>query len=97
MLNLDGSVASAKLNEPVGLLFDETGNLYVADSGNQMIRLIKGIKVETFAGKATTVDPVTGYMAGGFYNGDRLSALFNRPRGLAYADGAMLIADKSEP
>lgn len=90
---LDGSVASAKFNEPVGLVFDETGNLYVADSGNQMIRLITGNKVEAFAGKATTVDPVTGYMAGGFQNGDRLSALFNRPRGLAYADGVLLIAD----
>lgn len=90
---LDGSVASAKFNEPVGLVFDETGNLYVADSGNQMIRLIKGNMVETFAGKATTVNPVTGYMAGGFHNGDRLSALFNRPRGLAYADGVLLIAD----
>ncbi|WP_340006223.1 SMP-30/gluconolactonase/LRE family protein [Paenibacillus sp. FSL K6-0276] len=90
---LDGAVASAKFNEPVGLVFDETGNLYVADSGNQMIRLIKGSKVETFAGKATSIDPVTGYMAGGFQNGDRLSALFNRPRGLAYADGVLLIAD----
>ncbi|OMC77033.1 hypothetical protein BK125_15050 [Paenibacillus odorifer] len=90
---LDGAVASAKFNEPVGLTFDESGNLYVADSGNQMIRLIKGSKVETFAGKSTTVDPVTGYMAGGFQNGDRLSALFNRPRGLAYADGVLLIAD----
>lgn len=90
---LDGAVASAKFNEPVGLVFDETGNLYVADSGNQMIRLIKGSKVETFAGKATTVDPVTGYMAGGFHNGDRLTALFNRPRGLAYANGVLLIAD----
>ncbi|WP_339317897.1 stalk domain-containing protein [Paenibacillus sp. FSL R10-2734] len=90
---LDGAVALAKFNEPVGLVFDETGNLYVADSGNQMIRLIKGDKVETFAGKATSVDPVTGYMTGGFHNGDRLSALFNRPRGLAYADGVLLIAD----
>lgn len=90
---LDGAVASAKFNEPLGLVFDESGNLYVADSGNQMIRLIKGGKVETFAGKATLVDPVTGYMAGGFQNGERLSALFNRPRGLAYANGVLLIAD----
>jgi hypothetical protein len=90
---LDGSVVSAKFNEPVGLVFDEKGNLYVADSGNQMIRLIKGDQVETFAGKATSIDPVTGYMAGGFQNGDRLSVLFNRPRGLAYADGVLLIAD----
>ncbi|WP_312150246.1 stalk domain-containing protein, partial [Paenibacillus odorifer] len=35
----------------------------------------------------------TGYMAGGFQDGDRLSALFNRPRGLAYDDGVLLIAD----
>ncbi|MEK3985985.1 stalk domain-containing protein [Paenibacillus sp. FSL K6-3166] len=90
---LDGAVTSAKFNEPVGLVFDETGNLYVADSGNQMIRWIKGDKVETFAGKATPIDPVTGYMAGGFQNGDRQTALFNRPRGLAYADGVLLIAD----
>ncbi|MNO58044.1 Serine/threonine-protein kinase PknD [compost metagenome] len=90
---LDGAVTSAKFNEPVGLVFDETGSLYVADSGNQMIRWIKGGKVETFAGKATRMDPVTGYMAGGFQNGARHTALFNRPRGLAYADGVLLIAD----
>ncbi|WP_438348038.1 stalk domain-containing protein [Paenibacillus sp. FA6] len=89
----DGLLAGARFNEPMGLVFDEKGKLYIADSGNQLIRLIDGDTVETFAGKLTEVDPITGYMAGGYRNGEKAEALFNRPRGLAYKDGVLFIAD----
>ncbi|CAM4516335.1 sugar lactone lactonase YvrE [Paenibacillus endophyticus] len=89
----DGGAAEAKFNEPMGLAFDEKGGLYVADSGNHLIRYIRDGKVTTVAGKPTTVDATTGYMAGGYVNGTSADARFDRPRGLAYADGVLYVAD----
>lgn len=89
----DGSAAEAVFNEPMGLVVDGKGGLYVADSGNHLIRYIHDGKVTTIAGKATNVDALTGYMTGGYVNGTSSEARFNRPRGLAYADGVLFIAD----
>lgn len=89
----DGSAEEALFNEPMGLAFDEQGGLYVADSGNHLIRYIHDGKVTTFAGSPTEVDATTGYMAGGYRNGDSAAALFNRPRGLAYEQGVLFVAD----
>jgi len=38
----DGKLRSAKFNRPSGLSFDEKGNLFVADSGNQLVRVFTG-------------------------------------------------------
>ncbi|NME98322.1 SMP-30/gluconolactonase/LRE family protein [Aneurinibacillus aneurinilyticus] len=89
----DGSAEVARFNEPVGLIFDNNGGLYVSDSGNHLIRFISGGKVDTFAGKPTVIDKDTGYMAGGYRNGDRHEARFNRPQGLVYVEGVLFIAD----
>ncbi|OBZ11302.1 SMP-30/gluconolactonase/LRE family protein [Bacillus sp. FJAT-26390] len=89
----DGSAAEALFNEPMGLVFDEKGGLYVADSGNHLIRYIHEGKVTTVAGKPTAVDSLTGYMTGGYANGPSSEARFNRPRGLAYAEGVLFVAD----
>ncbi|MCP1358498.1 SMP-30/gluconolactonase/LRE family protein [Aneurinibacillus migulanus] len=89
----DGSAGEARFNEPVGLAFDGTGGVYVSDSGNQLIRFISDGKVTTFAGKATIIDKDTGYMDGGYRNGDRYEARFNHPQGLIYVDGVLFIAD----
>lgn len=43
----DGGPATlAKLNSPAGLAFDQTGNLFVADTGNHVIRRIDAISGE---------------------------------------------------
>ncbi|WP_139991213.1 stalk domain-containing protein [Paenibacillus paridis] len=89
----DGCASEALFNEPAGLVFDEKGGLYVADSGNHLIRYIRDGKVTTIAGKPTAVDALTGYMAGGYVNGKSGDAKFNRPRGLAYAGGVLFVAD----
>lgn len=89
----DGDAAAALFNEPSGLAFDGKGGLYVSDSGNHVIRYIYKGKVTTVAGRLTAVDEYTGYMTGGYANGASGAALFNRPRGLAYADGVLFIAD----
>ncbi|MES2388496.1 MAG: T9SS type A sorting domain-containing protein [Bacteroidota bacterium] len=51
----NGNGATAKFNSPKGLCFDVTGNLYVADYGNNMVRKISldGI-VSTLAGQQTS-------------------------------------------
>ena len=62
----DGGLAtSASLNAPSGLAFDASGNLFIADSGNNVIRRVDGT-----SGIITTVAG-TG-VAG--YNGDNRSA-----------------------
>lgn len=57
--NSDGNPANAKFNLPVGLVVDVDDNLYVADAGNNRIRIVdQGGNVKTLAGtgSAATVD-----------------------------------------
>ena len=37
----DGTGAVAKFNGPFSLVFDSSGNLYVADQNNQRIRVVR--------------------------------------------------------
>jgi hypothetical protein len=60
----DGAAASARFNEPRGIAVDATGNVYVADSGNFVIRMITSERmVRTIAGqvgkRGTTDGPAT--------------------------------------
>ena len=90
----DGGLAtSAQLYAPDGLAFDGSGNLYIADDGNNVIR-----KVTASTGIITTVagqgPPATyGYAGDG---GPATSALLNDPEGLTVdAAGNIYIADSS--
>ncbi|HWZ15721.1 MAG TPA: gliding motility-associated C-terminal domain-containing protein [Mucilaginibacter sp.] len=68
---VDGFAARAQFNNPTGLVMDGSGNLYIADDGNNRIRkLTPGGIVSTFAGTGTAVDmdgnldaPLVGDMA----------------------------------
>jgi sugar lactone lactonase YvrE len=58
---VDGQGSEARFNEPYGLALDASGNLYVADRGNDAIRKITpGGRVTTVAGTAG----VTGFAPG---------------------------------
>ncbi|MCB4792555.1 MAG: carboxypeptidase regulatory-like domain-containing protein [Elusimicrobia bacterium] len=73
----DGAgAASAQLNVPCGVAVDVSGNVYIADSGNQRIRKIdtSGI-ITTIAGTGSA-----GYSGDG---GSATSAQLNGPRGVA--------------
>jgi trimeric autotransporter adhesin len=82
----NGPAAGAQLNNPFGLALDSAGNLYIADSGNNVIREISGGAIVTVAGNGTH-----GF---GGDNGPATSALLNSPKGVAVDAAANLyIAD----
>ena len=84
---LDGAGITASFNTPVGLAFDASGNLYVADSGNNLIRMITpaGV-VSTIAGDGTK----------GNNNGAALNSNFNKPSGITIDQaGNIFISDSA--
>jgi trimeric autotransporter adhesin len=82
-----GKATLAQLNRPTGVAIDSAGNLYIADSGNNRIRMVfpTGI-IGTLAGNGNTA-----FFGDG---GSSLKAALNRPEGVAVdTDGAVYIAD----
>ena len=75
----DGTGAAARFYYPLGVAVDGSGNIYVADSGNNIIRKI------TPAGVVTTLAGTAGVT--GAANGTGAAASFNGPQGVA-TDGA---------
>ncbi|MFD2328337.1 S-layer homology domain-containing protein [Cohnella sp. GCM10020058] len=85
----NGLAVNATLNMPYEMVADSKGNVYIADSGNNVIRKVDSTgKITTYAGTGT---------AG--FNGDGKSPLqtsFYGPQGLAFdAAGNMVVADYS--
>ncbi|MEG0450296.1 MAG: S-layer homology domain-containing protein [Lysinibacillus sp.] len=92
----DGPLKQAKFNEPSGLALDEKGNLFVSDSGNQLIRYIdfSSDKVSTIAGNIKTASPTSLYVDGGFTDGPAGKSAFQFPKGLAFSkQHGLFIAD----
>lgn len=82
----DGTGAAARFNSPSGIALDASGNLYVADTGNHVIRRVtpSGV-VSVFAGQAG---------AAGATDATGTAARFSSPRGLAFDPGGnLLVAD----
>ena len=70
-----GAAANATVNNPQGLAVDSTGNLYIADSGNNVIRKISGGIITTVAGTGIAGAVGDGQLA--------TSAQLNTPMGVA--------------
>jgi sugar lactone lactonase YvrE len=84
----DGIGTNALFNSPTGLAIDSADNLYVADSGNNTIRMI------TPVGQVSTLAGVAGN--GGSYDGPGVVATFSNPQGLAAdAAGNVYVADSN--
>ena len=82
----DGVGLATLFSRPFGLALDRDGNLYVADTGNHLIRRVTpGAVVTTVAGVASSPGNV---------NGPGIAARFSTPIGIAVApDGRIVIAD----
>lgn len=81
----DGPAAQAQFNAPVGVAVDKEGNVYVADTYNDRVRLItkEGV-VRTLAGAGSAA----------YADGAGASALFDTPCGVAVNDaGDVYVAD----
>lgn len=83
-----GPATSAHLDRPSGVAVASNGNVYIADTGNNVIRVIyPNGTINTFAGTITSV----GYSGDG---GAATSALLNGPTSVAIAsNGSIYIAD----
>ena len=85
----DGSPATAAmLSGPSALAVDASGNVYIADQGNHVVREISGGIINTIAGTGT----IAGFDGDG---GPATDALFNHPAGIALdATGNIYVADE---
>ena len=73
----------ARFNRPTGMAAGKDGEIYIADTGNNVIRKIdKNGKVTTYAGGKA-----------GCSNGTLKKARFTEPTGLYYYKGALYVAD----
>src|SRR5688572_28841088 len=81
----DGPARQARFNGPIGIAVDANGNVFVADTYNDRIRMISPDgNVSTIAGTGMP----------GYADGDRSTSLFDTPCGLIAAnDGTIIVAD----
>ena len=83
--NADGPAASARFFHPTGLAADAAGNLFIADTGNDTIRVYSAGSVITLAGSP---------QASGSLDASGAAARFNGPTALTVgSDGTVYVAD----
>lgn len=82
---VDGKGTMSEFNQPQGIAIDNTGNLFVGDTGNNVIRKINvGGIVSTYAGSGQS----------GSTNGTLAASTFNSPQGLVVdAVGRIFVVD----
>src|SRR5690349_22690781 len=81
---IDGPAAKAQFNGPIGLSVSGDGDIYVADTYNDVIRMI------TTEGEVTTI---AGGGTPGFADGEQKVALFDTPSGIIATDSSLIVAD----
>jgi sugar lactone lactonase YvrE len=83
--NNDGPATEAHLNSPSGLDINELGEVFIADTGNYVVRKL------TTDGRLITIAGTPG--VAGYADGPARTARFNGPIGLRLAGSSLYIAD----
>lgn len=78
---IDGSLEEARFNKPAGIAVGSEGAIYIADSGNHAIRMIKNGTVTTLAGNGTP----------GYKDGKGAEARFNNPYHLTLSQTGLFL------
>jgi sugar lactone lactonase YvrE len=82
-----GPAVQSKTFSAMGLRFDDAGNLYISDTGNNRLRVVRGGSIATLAGAGRA-----GFAGDG---GPAAAALLNTPQKIAVApDGRVFVADR---
>ena len=91
---INGSAHRARFNSPMGIAVSPDGQtIYVADTGNHLIRVIENGAVRTLAGTWVDYQQGDGIPLGGFSDG--YNSLFNLPQGLFLLDNMLVVADSA--
>ena len=95
----NGNADAALFDSPSGIVVAADGRIFVADTGNHVIRVIENGMVSTFAGSFTLEeldeDDPEATAIGGFAGGEAAYAMFNHPRGLALWGEYLIVADSA--
>ncbi len=78
-----GEATAAKMSEGSGLAMGADGALYIADTQNNLVRVVEGGTIRTLAGAPEA----------GFVDGAATDARFAGPQRLAVGDGVLYVAD----
>jgi hypothetical protein len=91
---VDGQAESALFYRPTGVVLDSQGNLYIADTGNNVIRMMDvNQNVTTIAGLGPSISNATG---AGYQDGTGRQALFSSPIGITLGpDGNLYVVDSA--
>jgi len=84
--DIDGELGANRLQHALGIDGDAAGNLYIADTYNSRIKMVR-------AGETSTHTLSGQGGSGGYQDGESNQAQFDEPGGLSYADGILYVAD----
>jgi hypothetical protein len=85
-----GPATTAQLNDPFGVFVDGSGNIFIADTDNCLIREVSGGNISTVAGNPAASPMPCGYSGDG---GLATSAQLGAPEGVFVASENIFIAD----
>jgi trimeric autotransporter adhesin len=88
-----GTATNSPLSAPGGVFVDTSGNLYIADTGNNVVEQVTSGNLSVIAGTGTACSPSTAACGDG---GTATTALLNAPADVYVQGGNIYIADTND-